>query len=86
MARRYEGQVISALWSQTVAAATATTLPQPCDAIHANATGTVVGTMVGDQSTVSLSVTEGMYYSYRFTSFDATNGPALVALFNRPRE
>jgi fructose-1,6-bisphosphatase/sedoheptulose 1,7-bisphosphatase-like protein len=83
MARRYEGQVISALRSQVINAATGVTLGRACDAIHANGTGTVVGTLVGDTSTVAINVLDGMYYSYRFQSFDATNGVALVALFNR---
>lgn len=80
--RRAESRVLSAVSSQTVAAATAVTFGEPTAAIHANASGNLIGTLRGDSSTRTFVVVQGMLYPYSFQSIDVTNAVQIVALFN----
>lgn len=81
MARRYEGQVIQGKSSQAVAATTATTFAQATRAVHANGTGSIVGTLVGDSAVSTWNVIEGMQYALSFISVDASSGVAFNAIF-----
>lgn len=80
--RRAESRVLSAVASQTVAAATATTFNRPTAAIHANASGNLIGTLAGDTNATTFVVVQGMLYPYSFQSIDVTNAVQVVALFN----
>lgn len=82
MVQRYEGQVVRAKQSQAVAAGAGTTFAGPTAAVHANGTGSLVGTLAGDSAVSTYNVVEGMTYNYGFISIDASNGVAVVALFN----
>lgn len=82
-ARRAESKVLSASSSAAVAALTAADFSDdPTVAIHANQSGNLIGTLVGDTSTRTFVVVQGAYYPYAFTSIDATSAVQVVALFN----
>ncbi len=81
MARRYEGQVIQGKASQAVSSAVAITFDVPTRAIHANGTGSIVGTLENDAAVSTWSVIEGMEYPLSFASIDASNGVAFNAIF-----
>lgn len=81
-ARRAEARVLSARFAQTVNATTATVFSTPTAAVHANASGNLIGTLAGDSSTTTFVVVQGVMYPYSFTSIDATNAVQIVALFN----
>ena len=80
--RRAEKRVLSAVRSQTVGAATAVTFSEPTAAIHANASGNLIGTLAGDTSTTTFVVVQGVTYPYSFRSVDLTSAVQIVALFN----
>ena len=81
-ARRAESKVLSAVASQIVAASTAVTFAAPTAAIHANASGNLIGTLAGDNVTRTFVVVQGMMYPYSFQSIDATSAVQAIALFN----
>lgn len=80
--RRSEKRVLSAVRSQTVAATTAVTFTEPTAAIHANASGNLIGTLTGDTSTRVFVVVQGVTYPYSFESIDVTSAVQVIALFN----
>ena len=81
-ARRAESKVLSATRSQVVAASTAVTFDRPTSAIHANASGNLIGTLEHDGTTRTFVVVQGMMYPYAFKSIDATSAVQVLALFN----
>jgi hypothetical protein len=88
-ARRAESKVLSSIRSQTVPASTAGDFSSILNnsnlhmaGIHANSSGTVVGTLVEDGSTVSLVVVQGMFYPYNFASTTSASTAEIVAMFN----
>ena len=81
-ARRAESKVLSATSSQLVAATTAVAFDPPCDAVHANASGNLIGTLQGDTTTRTFVVVQGVLYPYAFQSIDATSAVQVIALFN----
>lgn len=81
-ARRAESKVLSATRAQTVAATTAVTFSESTAAIHANASGNLIGTLEGDSSTTTFVVVQGVLYPYAFASIDAASAVQVVALFN----
>ena len=82
-ARRAESRVLSATSATTVAASTAVTFTdRPCVAVHANASGNLIGTLAGDTSNRTFVVVQGMMYPYSFSSIDVTNAVQIEALFN----
>lgn len=80
--RRSEKRVLSAVRSQLVPASTAVTFSEPTAAIHANASGNLIGTLAGDTSTTTFVVVQGVTYPYSFRSIDITSAVQIVALFN----
>ena len=80
--RRAESRVLSARSSQTVAATTAVTFAEPTAAVHANASGNLIGTLAGDSTTTTFVVVQGVLYPYSFQSIDATSAVQVIALFN----
>lgn len=81
--RRAESRVLSARSSTPVAASTAADFTaNPTAAIHANASGNLIGTMVDDAATRTFVVVQGVTYPYSFQSIDATSAVQIVALFN----
>ena len=82
-ARRAEAKVLSATSSTTVAALTAADFSSdPTAAVHANASGNLMGTLVGDSSVQTFVVVQGVTYPYSFSSIDAASAVQIVALFN----
>ena len=81
-ARRPESKVLSAVASQVVAASTGVTFPISTAAVHANASGNLIGTLAGDDTTRTFVVVQGMMYPYSFQSIDATSAVQVIALFN----
>lgn len=82
-ARRPETKVLSANSSQTVAATTAVSFgTNPTAAVHANASGNLIGTLAGDTSTRTFVVVQGVTYPYSFQSIDGANAVQVIALFN----
>ena len=82
-ARRAETKVQSAKFAQTVpASAAADFTDDPTAAVHANSSGNLIGTLVGDSSTTTFVVVQGVTYPYSFRSIDATSAVQIVALFN----
>lgn len=79
---RLEQRIAPARSGQNVAATTATTFSRPTAGVIPSADGTLVGTLADDSSTVSVVVLGGVLYPLSLASVDATNGVALVALFN----
>lgn len=82
MARRYESRILPANRGQAVAATTEVTFAGPTSAVHVNTSGTLVGTLAGQSTPVSLEVVASTYYPYSFISISDTSAVALVALFN----
>ena len=66
----------------TVAANTETTLDEPCQAFHAQASGNVVCTLAGDSAAATFVVVQGATYPYAAKSFAANNPTQVIALFN----
>lgn len=82
-ARRAESKVLSASSSTPVAALTAADFSDdPTAAIHVNQSGNLIGTLVGDTSTRTFVVVQGVTYPYSFQSIDATSAVQVIALFN----
>lgn len=82
-ARRAESKVLSAKSATLVPATTAADFSDdPTAAVHANSSGNLIGTLVGDSSTTTFVVVQGVTYPYSFRSIDATSAVQIVALFN----